>query len=181
MADPIRKLSSDQVAFVSDLTAIQDDMRHFCVSILVGDQGVEDVLQEANRVILEKADEFEIGTNFKAWAFSIIRFQAMAYCKRNQRESRMMFNSELVQVLLDKAIETDHRQVETVNALKSCISKLRDQERRVLEGRYWSEKSLEEFAEEIGRTVDSLKGSLVRIRKQLRVCLEKKQIREPIQ
>ena len=124
LADPIRKLSSDQVAFVSDLTAVQDDMRHFCVSILVGDQGVEDVLQEANRVILEKADEFEIGTNFKAWAFSIVRFQAMAYCKRNQRESIISHQKQCArgsQSLVASSTKTPEFHGNTRNGLRFTV------------------------------------------------------------
>lgn len=146
-------------------------MKRFCVSILAGDQGAEDVIQEANRVILEKADEFQQGTNLRAWAFEIVRLQAMAHCKRRQREHKLVFNTELVQTLLERSLELDSMQASQMGALKTCIEKLDDAEKSVLRGRYWSEKTLAEFSEEIGRTVDALKRALFKIRKQLRACV----------
>lgn len=171
MNDPIRKLSPSQVAFIEELTAIQGSMKRFCISILAGDQGAEDVIQEANRVILEKADEFEPGTNLQAWAFEIVRWQAMAYCKRRQRENKLLFNTELIDSLLERSLQLDSRQAEQMGALTSCIEKLDDADRSVLRGRYWSEKTLAEFSQEIGRTVDALKRALFKIRKQLRACV----------
>ncbi|MCC9607323.1 sigma-70 family RNA polymerase sigma factor [Blastopirellula sp. JC732] len=171
MNDPIHKLSPSQVAFVEELTAIQSSMKRFCISILAGDQGVEDVIQEANRVILEKANEFQQGTNLRAWAFEIVRRQALAYCKRRQREHKLLFNTELVDSLLERSLEIDPAQADQMGALKACIEKLDDAEKSVLRGRYWSEKTLSEVSLEIGRTVDALKRALFRIRKQLRACV----------
>lgn len=171
MNDPIRKLSPSQVAFIEELTAIQGSMKRFCISILAGDQGADDVIQEANRVILEKADEFQPGTNLRAWAFEIVRLQAMAHCKRRQREHKLLFNTDLVQSLLERSLQLDSAQAEQMKALKSCIEKLDDADKSVLQGRYWSEKTLAEVSLEIGRTVDALKRALFKIRKQLRFCV----------
>jgi len=37
-------------------------------SLLPGDRAAEDVAQETNAIIWDKRGDFELGTNFKAWA-----------------------------------------------------------------------------------------------------------------
>lgn len=50
---------------------------------IVGDRTrVEDVIQEAALIALEKLDQFEPGTNFSAWMGQIVRFVALNYARR---------------------------------------------------------------------------------------------------
>ena len=174
MSDSIKNLSPDQVAFVEQLTVLQGAMRDFCNSIMFGDHGVDDVLQESNRVILEKASEFTPGTNFRAWVFSIIRFQAMAYYKKASREKKVVFSTGLTQSLLDESLGQNQSYVDKMAALERCVAELRTTERELLGNRYWGKKTLGEYAKEVGRSVDALKRSLFRIRKRLRGCVERR-------
>ena len=45
----------------------------------------QDILQETNLVLWQKAGELRGGTNFKAWAFRIAYFQTLAQLKRRKR------------------------------------------------------------------------------------------------
>ena len=56
--------------FVHLVADHQMELRAFVVSMMPGSAEVDDVVQEANKVIWQKRGEFEIGTSFKAWMFS---------------------------------------------------------------------------------------------------------------
>ena len=57
-----------------ELEKIQPALYAYVGSLTGGSAGVADVVQETNLLIWEKRDDFESGTNFKAWAFRIAYF-----------------------------------------------------------------------------------------------------------
>lgn len=178
MKIPPEKLTQSQISFVEELTAIQGQMRYFCTAIMIGQPGVEDIIQESNRVILEKADEFELGTNFRAWVFSIVRFQVMAHFKRAKRGERLIVNSELTQMLHDESIEAEVPHADSLDALRMCLSLLRNRDAELVMKRYGSQETLAGYSLETGRTVNALKRALYRIRKQLKECITMKLAKE---
>ena len=62
----------------------------------------DDILQETNLVLWSKQAEFTPGTDFRAWAFRIARFQVMAH-RRRQSLDRLIFGDELVERLARQA------------------------------------------------------------------------------
>ena len=57
--------------FVALLTDHQSALRLYVASLLPGEPGAADVAQLANTTIWKKREDFEAGTNFKAWIFAI--------------------------------------------------------------------------------------------------------------
>src|SRR5438874_10104885 len=62
-----------QGLFVQHLPAL----RGFLLSIVSDFSLVDDVVQEAFLVVTAKAGDFERGTNFRAWAWTIARYKAL--------------------------------------------------------------------------------------------------------
>ncbi|MCB9875929.1 MAG: RNA polymerase subunit sigma-24, partial [Planctomycetaceae bacterium] len=83
--------------FVNELTTNQLSLSLYVRSLLPGDSAAHDVAQQANAKIWEKRGEFELGTNFKAWAFSIARYEVLNYRKRQSRDARLVFSDDLEQ------------------------------------------------------------------------------------
>lgn len=77
----------------------QGSLQAFLRSLVPMGGEVEDVLQRVNLVIWRKREQFEIGTNFKAWAFAVARWEAMSYLKQRKRDSWLLFDSELAQLV----------------------------------------------------------------------------------
>ena len=171
MRTPPEKLTPSQVAFMEELTAIQGSMRKYCNAITIGRNGVDDIIQESNRVILEKVDEFTLGTCFRAWVFSIVRFQTMAHFKRIKRGHKLLFSTDLTQTLLDESAETGPEYSKSIEALQECLRELRQRDQELVKKRYSSSSTLLEYSAECGRTVDALKRGLFRIRHRLRICI----------
>jgi RNA polymerase sigma-70 factor, ECF subfamily len=173
----MEQLTSDQAEYVRLLTLIQEQLRGLCC-VLMPDSiaEVDDILQETNRVMLEKSAEFQLGTDFRAWAFSIVRFQVLAHQKRQSR-NRMIFNADLVNSLVEKA-SNDLLADDRMRFLAKCLEELKMRDRELIWARYESEDTLREYSQRTGRSVSAIKKSLSRIRGQLSDCIRRRAIKE---
>lgn len=66
-------------------------------------QTIEDLMQDVYMKVIDKIDEYEIGTNFHAWISRIARNMTINYCKKKSRieicnpiEEEYVFNKETV-------------------------------------------------------------------------------------
>ena len=166
--------NSFETAFVTQLTEHQLALQLYVRSLLPGDLAVGDVTQQANTKIWEKRSDFELGTNFKAWAFSIARFEVLNYRKTRARDTRLVFSGELEKVIESELAEADLDLQERLEALRECMAKLRTQDRQLLLYRYSSRGTLMEFAEVIGRSLGGLKVTLHRLRSSLLTCMQRR-------
>ncbi len=173
------QLSKEQQEFVQLVTSHQGQLRGLCRLLLPGsDADAEDVLQDVNRVILEKSGDFQRGTNFKTWAYAIVRFQVMAL-RSSQKRDRLFFSSDLVESLTNE-MENDGLFEQRQKWLVDCLQELKKNERELIEVRYGSGVTLAKYATKLGRTVGGLKRSLVRIRERLKSCIRHKSLSEGV-
>lgn len=163
----------DEGGFVANLTSHQPALHAFLTSLLPGVPAVEDILQQTNVVLWEKRADFEPGTNFKAWAFTVARWQARAWLTSQKRRNWLVFDDELAQALSARfAAAQPEEASESLTALRHCLSKLRESDRLLLLSHYQHGKSLKKCAELFDRSANSLKVALFRLRAGLRRCIE---------
>lgn len=161
--------------FVALLTEHQTALRYYVGSLMPGDSHVADVTQQANSTIWKKRDDFELGTNFKAWIFSIARFEVLNYRKRQARDAkRLVFSDEMEAVFAEEIPLRDDELEAKQEALRGCLTKLRPAEQELIQQRYFEKTGLDEFAATLGRSAGSLRVSLHRIRGRLAKCIESK-------
>jgi len=166
--------SPQEIDFVAQLTEIQLLLRLYVHSLLPGDAGAHDVVQQANATLWRKRDEFAPGTNFKAWTFSVARYEVLNHRKQQARDSWMLFGEELEQILADDLVERTDDTERRHEALQGCLKKLRQEDRELLIHRYTATAgSLDDFAQRIGRSVGGVKVTLHRLRNVLLACIEK--------
>src|SRR5580658_8631053 len=91
-------------AMVRLITNAQPTLYRFIRSLLPDANAAQDVLQETNLVLWRKSDEFRDKVNFMGWAFTIARYQVLAYRRDSSREQRM-FDQSLFDELADEAAE----------------------------------------------------------------------------
>ncbi|MDI1310999.1 sigma-70 family RNA polymerase sigma factor, partial [Prosthecobacter sp.] len=142
-------------------------------SLLPGDPSAHDVMQQANATLWKKRTDFTLGTNFKAWAFSVARYEVLNYRKQQARDSRLVFSAELEETFAEELAERDDDLEKRQAALKNCLTKLRQQDRELLLHRYASEGTLQDYSARTGRSVGGLKVTLHRLRYALLGCMEK--------
>ncbi|MDP4646082.1 MAG: sigma-70 family RNA polymerase sigma factor [Akkermansiaceae bacterium] len=163
----------NQQEFVSLLTDHQEVIRSYIISQLPGSPDVRDILQEVNIMLWEKAEEFEIGTNFGAWSCTVAYYKILEHRRKLKMDGKLAFADDLGALLSDESIgrETDDLE-EKRTALILCLRKLSSKNRDLLRARYESQKGgMERVAEETGRTKESLRVTLSRLRSVLRRCI----------
>lgn len=157
---------------VALLTGHQAAMRLYVHSLMPGDPAATDVLQQANATLWKKRGDFELGTNFKAWAFSIARYEVLTYRKQKARDNRFVFSEELENVIAEELPERSEDFETRQEALAACLAKLKDADRNLILHRYFKRAPLADYAGEVGRSIGGLKVTLHRIRTALRKCIE---------
>lgn len=167
MTDEIAHTTHVQGLFVKEASRI----RGFIISMMPGGSEVDDLLQETFLTISAKADSFEKGTNFTAWAMTIARFKVMEHFRKGKKRE-LLLGDETLERLLDEAPDhlTENPQVD---ALKRCLNKLTPAVRQMLAQRYAEGWKPEKIASEAGWGANSVYVSLSRARTTLRECIQK--------
>lgn len=162
-------------AFVAQLTDIQMPLRLYVQSLMPGDASVHDVTQQANATLWKKREDFTLGTNFKAWAFSVARYEVLNYRKQQARDARigLVFSDELEEVMTEELSQEPDDLGLRQEALRQCLDKLRPADKELILSRYFKNETLQDFASQVGRSVGGLKVTLHRLRNSLQTCIEK--------
>jgi RNA polymerase sigma-70 factor, ECF subfamily len=167
--------SSEIVALIA---RHQARLRGLVRCLLVRAADVDDLLQEVNSVLWEKACEFEMGTDFWAWASQIARFKALNHIRKYRRQ-RLVFDDGLLNQIAEAAdrrlVELDRRR----DALDHCLQQLPPAQRQLIDLRYSGGHAMEVISEMIGRPEGSIRQTLYRIRAALLACIESKIKAEP--
>src|SRR5882757_3885595 len=126
----------------------------------------EDLLQETSVVICEKFSEFELGTDFVAWACQIAYWR-VRYSRQKFARSKVVFDQEIVDVVAQTAGQMTEELDDRHEALARCLEKLPSRDRDLLLARYEPGGGVEEAARRSGRTVTTAYKALARLRKLL--------------
>ena len=159
--------------FVAELTNHQTSMLAYIRSLAPGSSGARDLLQEVNITLWQKRDSFELGTNFKAWAFQTIRYHLLNHRRRLISHGWLIFDDDLIE-RLSPELEVEPDELEERHlALRSCLSRLRPQDRDLLHHRYATTFSLQQYATATSRSAGTLKAILFNLRAALKRCIER--------
>lgn len=158
---------------VANLTEIQLPLLLYVRSLMPGDPAAKDVVQQTNALIWQKRQEYELGTNFKAWAMAIARFEVLNYRKQQARDARLVFSEELENTIASEMTTVSDGLDQRHVALQNCLGKLRPVDRELVLYRYTRTGTLNDYAEEAGRSVAGLKVTLHRVRNSLIQCINR--------
>jgi RNA polymerase sigma-70 factor (ECF subfamily) len=156
----------------------RDSLSAFAYSLLRDWELVEDVLQEAILVVMNKWEEYQEGTSLYAWFRTIVRFKALQAIEKRSKRARPM-DEKLLTVISEsfqkfQDDDTSDRAQKVRLAMETCMSKAQPTGRQVLTSFYWQKKSSEEIALETGRSPNAVRLALSRVRKFIRECMAKR-------
>ncbi|MBK1831914.1 sigma-70 family RNA polymerase sigma factor [Verrucomicrobiaceae bacterium R5-34] len=157
---------------MSEITEIQSGLRAFIGYLMSGTSDVSDVAQEVNLLLWQKRDQYEAGTNFRAWAFTIARYAVLGHLRKKRRGNVEFFSPELLEQLADEWQEDECEYEEQLTALESCLDQLPDEDLDLVHARYNSHGGVERFAQRMGLSAGSLRLRLFRLRAALKRCVE---------
>ena len=162
-------LTTDAIRLISQF---QPALLAYILTLHRNHTDAQDILQETNVVLWQKISLFQEGTSFKAWAFRIAYLQTLAHFKRIKRGRWLGFAPELIEMLAQESgpllddFEERHR------ALRACIDRLPEEDRKILGAYYQSGLPLADVSVRVGRSVGALKQVLLRLRRSLKMCIE---------
>lgn len=154
------------------ITACQSRLYAYILTLTGDREQARDVLQECNLVMWSKADEFEPGTNFIAWAFQIARYQVMAARQKVARD-KLVFDDDILEGMADIFDEEENFDARQV-ALGQCVEQIAPNHRNLLHIRYSDGLSVKEIASRVDKTANAVAKVLHRTRIALMDCIEKK-------
>lgn len=159
--------------FVAELTNHQTSMLAYVRSLAPGGSGARDLLQEVNITLWQKRESYELGTNFKAWAFQTIRYHLLNHRRRLISHGWLIFDDDLIE-RLSPELEVEPEGLEERHlALRSCLLRLRPKDRDLLHHRYATTASLQQYATATSRSAGTLKAILFNLRAALKLCIER--------
>lgn len=158
--------------FVAQFTRVQRQLHAFILSVVWNPAEADDVLQETNLVLWEKADEFDDQRPFLPWAMRFAQWQAMAWLKKRKRQ-RLVIDDDLAKALADEAAQDDRSFDARRLALASCMQKLGPEQRKLIAKRYEPKASVTAIAEAAGISPKAVSDRLRRIRQALLECIRR--------
>jgi len=132
----------------------------------------EEIIQETNLVLWREFGNFQVGTNFPAWACTVAFHQVLAWRKRRSRQ-RLRFTDAFVEAVAQESAAAGEQLDGRWRHLSRCLEKLPDHRRELVRLRYSEECSIEELAERSGRTVTAIYRALSRVRRVLFDCVNR--------
>lgn len=143
----------------------------------VGDYATaEDVFQQALLVIFDKYQQFREGTSMLAWCRAIVRIEILKV--RGRRKQERTLAASLLEDAIDAAFEEYQatRSIDDIEtwraALRSCLGRVSERGRGVLQARFVDGLGYPQIAERLEMTVEAVRKSLFRHKKKLRSCVE---------
>jgi RNA polymerase sigma-70 factor (ECF subfamily) len=145
-------------------------LRAFILSLEPNFTDAEDLLQEVFLVVTRKANEFQEGTNFFAWACTIARFKLLESLRRRARSQAL--SEEVIEALCAVEPETQFDD-SRLAILQQCLEQLAPKARQMMYLRYYGEHSPSQIATLVSWTPNAVRVALSRARTVLQQCLER--------
>jgi RNA polymerase sigma-70 factor, ECF subfamily len=168
----------DPLVFSELLSDSRARLFGYLLALVQNTADAEDVYQHTALLLWEKFDEFELGTDFGAWAMTVAHYTAMNFLRRQSRRKWLFSQAATARLAAVNAEMRAPQANVRLEALDNCIGGLPSHERSLLWSRYQGQKSIEDIAEQESRTVGSVYKALSRLRIALLACIERRLAQE---
>src|ERR1700683_1189459 len=138
----------------------------FVLRLLRDEMAAEDVIGDVFLDVWRQADRFEGRSAVSTWLIAIARFKALSLLRKRREEGLDDEGAETIEEPPnDPALATEKR--DKGEKLRRCLTALSPEHREVIDLVYYHEKSVEEVAEIVGITENTVKTRLFYARKKL--------------
>lgn len=147
----------------------EESLRVFVRSLLFTHDEEREVMQEVAVVLWRKFDLEMDSQAFCRWAFGVARMEALAF-RRDRARDRHTFGDEVFELLGQMVLENSEALEAERRALDTCLQKLPEDQRQLVQAAYAPGVKMDNLAAELGRTAMALYKTLHRIRLTLMDC-----------
>jgi RNA polymerase sigma-70 factor, ECF subfamily len=166
--------------FIRALTESQTALRGYCQASLGHGEEAKEAQQRTSIVLWRKCHQWDPNTEFLRWALTVAKFEVLGVLRdRNRERERFVFDSDIVELMVDEASETDHELSDQEEALEVCLQKLSEPNRLLLSSYYADRQSIQEISQACGKGISAVKVMLLRLRQKLGECITGQLTKEP--
>jgi RNA polymerase sigma-70 factor (ECF subfamily) len=133
----------------------------------------QDILQDVAVAILDGHSLPMSDRDFTAWSIGIARHKIADHFRRKSHRHLVMGDEVLQDVADAFAAHADAWTAEG-HALEHCLDRVKGDAKHLLHLRYRDGHSPQEIAHRLGRTSEAIRASLLRVRRALRECIERR-------
>lgn len=158
-----------QALFVSHMPAL----RGFVIALTGDFTLADDIIQETFLTISAKADVFQPGTSFKAWAWAIARMKTLEALRKARRERHL--SADVIESLCSHDEAFDWSDIDELQRhVAVCVESLAAKAKTVIELRYTQGHAAAEIARQMGWTTNAIHVALSRARRAIRECVQRR-------
>lgn len=165
--------SPDREALLKHFVEEDTVLRAYVFAATCDYHETNDVLQEVWRVLCAKIDAFDDSRPFRPWAMGVTRLQVLKW-RQSKARSREILAPDTIELLADTAEQCAAEIDIRTQYLRECLGRLTLAARRILRMKYFEGLRATNIAAQLGRSVSSVEMTLVRGRRALRRCVERK-------
>jgi RNA polymerase sigma-70 factor (ECF subfamily) len=159
--------------FLRSFTASELAIRAYVRRLVPTRADADDVMQEVSVVLWKKFEEFREDGDFRAWAFGVARFAALAW-RRDKARDRLVLDEHVVAKLASETAEQEPHLLRQREALEKCMKNVQPEQRELLMRAYQPESRIQDVASRSGRSIPGFYQWLHRVRRMLLDCIRRR-------
>ena len=159
-------------AFLRHYVKYQKSLHAYICSGVSSLSDADEVFQEVSLILWRKWEQYDARSSFLNWALGIARLEVLSYYRRLNKTA-VPLDDELLENLSADRSRMEEALAEQRSALRRCLRKLPEADRKLLQKCYLRKTTIKAVAERLGRPVNSVYKSLGRIRGQLYNCIKR--------
>ena len=148
-------------------------LRAYLLSATGDVHAADDILQTVASILWEKLAEYDESRPFGAWAVGVARLEVLKWRQRAAR-SREILSEQAIALLAETAVQNAEVLDQRCDFLAECLKELNAAACRVLQMKYAEGLAIRQIAESVGKSIPAVEMVLVRSRRDLRRCVERK-------
>lgn len=164
-------------SFLELLTTHDRALSLYVHSLVPRDSAAQDILQQTKLLLWKHFGDFELGTNFLAWARKVAFHQILSHRRQKKRE-HLPLDEVTLEALAAAVSELACDLPQRHEALRHCMARLPMEHRQLVQLRYYEDLAIEQVAERVNRTEAAVYRALSRVRMTLMDCVQKQMANE---
>lgn len=158
--------------FISRMNASQRQLRAFVVGLAPTQADADDLLQEVNLALWRKRDKYDPSQDYLRWAFGFAALEMKSHRRKSAQDRHWFSDATIEQLALDWQ-QTSTYLDDCRFALSTCLQKLGEAEKEVVNAKYGRQLSVKQIASETGKPQSTIYKVFARALKSLRVCINR--------
>ena len=163
--------TEDSKRFISLLMPAQNRIYAYVAYHVPNKNDSDDVFQEVVSTLLNKFGDYKEGTDFLKWSITVAKYKILSFHRDNKR-MRIVFDECDMDQIHREALSKIESLEEESKALKSCLKKLSDKQKSLMNFRYTHEMTYRQIAKQFNISMQSAYRAISRVHASLLKCIQ---------